>query len=270
VTAPGSHGTQFGEVPTLEEPGDADAFVAERISDGADYIKIIYDNFKMIDRDIPTLSRETMRATVAAAKEQGVMAVVHSRDVEAFADVTEAGADGFVHVPVDEVPGQELIAAMKLNNIFVTPNLSLARPDGRRLINDPVFGPMLTENEIENLGSWRGMRGEGGDVVEYESIMAFHESGVPILVGTDMPNGGTTNGASVHLELELLVEAGLTPIEALRAATSVPASAYGLNDRGTIAKGMRADLLLVDGKPDEVITDSRKIVNVWRSGVSLN
>ena len=47
VTAPGSHGTQFGEAPTLTEPEDAAAFVAQRIEDGADFIKIIYDNFKM-------------------------------------------------------------------------------------------------------------------------------------------------------------------------------------------------------------------------------
>jgi imidazolonepropionase-like amidohydrolase len=266
VTAPDSHGTQFGEVPTLVEPGDANAFVAQRIADGADYIKIIYDHFKMFDFEIPTLSRETMVATVAAAHSRGKMAVVHSRDVEAIAHVTEAGVNGLVHAPVDEVPDSELIEAMKKNNMFVTPNLSLARPDGQRLIEDPFIGPMLNEGEIENLGKWRGKRRGNGDVIEYQSVIAFHQAGIPIIVGTDMPNGGTANGASVHLELELLVEAGLTPLEALRAATSRPSEIYGLNDRGWIAAGMRADLLLVDGNPDQVITDTRKILKVWKSG----
>ncbi|MBE9534980.1 MAG: amidohydrolase family protein [Proteobacteria bacterium] len=266
VTAPGSHGTQFGEVPTLVEPDDAAAFVAQRVEDGADFIKIIYDNFKMFDRPIPTLSKQTLFAVVDAAHKQGKMAVVHSRDVDAYADVVESGADGIVHVVVDEVPGDQLIAALKKNDIFVSPNLSLARHDGLRLIDDQFIGPMLTENEIDNLRKWRALRREGGDQVEYDALMAFHGAGLMILAGSDSPNGGTTVGASIHLEMELLVEAGLTPIEALRAATSNPARAFGLQDRGRIAKGLSADLLLVDGKPDQNITDTRRVAMIWKAG----
>jgi imidazolonepropionase-like amidohydrolase len=251
ATAPGSHGTQFGEVPTLAGPEDAAAFVTQRVADGADFIKIIYDNFKMFDRPVPTLSKDTLFALVAAAHEQGRKAVVHSRDVDAYTDVVEAGADGLVHVMVDEVPGDQLIEALKQNDMFVSPNLSLARHDGPRLIDDPDIGPMLTENEAENLKKFRAMRREGGDQVEYDALMAFHRAGVTILAGSDAPNGGTTEGASVHLELELLVEAGLTPVEALSTATSSPAKAFGLQDRGRIAEGLKADLLLVDGRPDQ-------------------
>ena len=266
VTAPGSHGTQFGEVPTLAEPEDAAAFVAQRVEDGADFIKIIYDNFKMFDRPVPTLSKQTLFAVVDAAHEQGKMAVVHSRDVDAFADVVESGADGFVHVMVDKAPGDQLIEALKRNDMFVSPNLSLARHDGLRLIDDPDIGPMLTEDEVENLGKWRGLRREGGDKVEYDALMAFHRAGVTVLAGSDSPNGGTTEGASLHLEMELLVEAGLTPIEALRAATSSPATAFGLQDRGRIAEGLQADLLLVDGQPDQDITDTRNLAMIWKAG----
>ena len=66
--------------------------------------------------------------------------------------------------------------------------------------------------------------------------------------------------------MELLVEAGLTPVEALRAATSNPARAFGLQDRGRIAEGLKADLLMVDGKPDQNITDTRRIVRIWKAG----
>jgi imidazolonepropionase-like amidohydrolase len=125
---------------------------------------------------------------------------------------------------------------------------------------------MLTENEAENLKKFRAMRREGGDQVEYDALMAFHRAGVTILAGSDAPNGGTTEGASVHLELELLVEAGLTPVEALRAATFSPARAFGLQDRGRIAEGLKADLLLVEGKPDQNITDTRKIAQIWKAG----
>ena len=267
VTAPDSHGTQFGEVPTLSEPGEAADFVAKRVEAGADYIKVIYDHFKMIPRPIPTLSRETMTATVEAASAQGRMAVFHSRDIEAMTHAVEAGASGFVHVAVDELPGEDLVQLMSDRGVFVTPNLSLARHDGLRLIEDPDIGPMLTESEVENLRNWRSGRSGDGDEIEYQALIDFHRAGVPVLAGTDLPNGGTTVGASMHLELELLVEAGMTPVEALRAATSMTADAYGLSDRGRIAPGMKADLLLVDGHPDTRIMDTRKIAGVWKSGV---
>jgi imidazolonepropionase-like amidohydrolase len=266
ATAPGSHGTQFGEVPTLVASKGAAEFVAARIEEGADFIKIIYDNFKMFNRPVPTLSRATMQEVVKEAHGNGVMAVVHSRDVEAFADVVEAGADGIVHLPVDQVPGHELVSAMKAQEVFVVPNLSLARPEGDRLIDDPVIGPMLTEQEVENLRNFRSNHREGGDQVAYESVKAFREGGVTILSGTDSPNGGTTVGASMHIELELLVEAGLTPVEAMAAATSTPARVFGLADRGRIAEGLLADMLLVEGSPDRSISDTRKIVMVWKAG----
>ena len=73
-------------------------------------------------------------------------------------------------------------------------------------------------------------------------------------------------GASIHRELELLVAAGLTPREALAAATSVPAAIFGLTDRGRVSPGLRADLLLVDGDPTSQITATRAIVGVWKQG----
>jgi imidazolonepropionase-like amidohydrolase len=266
VTAPGSHGTQFGESPTLEDPKEADEFIAKRVADGADFIKIIYDNFKMFDRPVPTLSQETMQAAVIAAHAHGRMAVFHSRDVEAYTNAALAGADGFVHLPVDEVPGEELLTLLKEEEIFVMPNLSLARPDGIRLAEDPVIGPMLTEDEISNLKRFRALHREGGDRVVYDSVKVFRDKGVTILSGTDSPNSGTTAGASMHLELELLVEAGLTPVEAMAAATSTPARVFGLNDRGLIAERMVADLVLVQGNPDRVITETRNIVMTWKAG----
>jgi imidazolonepropionase-like amidohydrolase len=74
------------------------------------------------------------------------------------------------------------------------------------------------------------------------------------------------HGASLHHELQLLVMAGLTPVEALRAATSVPARRFGLDDRGRIVPGARADLVLVDGDPTTRIEDSLSIRTIWRRG----
>ena len=97
----------------------------------------------------------------------------------------------------------------------------------------------------------------------------LHEKGVPILAGTDAPNPGTAHGASVHRELRLLVDAGLTPAAALAAATSAPARAFKLSDRGRIAPGLRADLVLVNGDPTRDIGATRDIVTIWKRGVRV-
>jgi imidazolonepropionase-like amidohydrolase len=112
------------------------------------------------------------------------------------------------------------------------------------------------------------------------SVSALHQAGIPVLAGTDtnypdpqldgtLLSAYTGHGITLHHELALLVRAGLSAAEALAAATSVPARLFGLTDRGRIAPGLRADLLLVDGDPCAEITDTRNIVAVWRSGTRL-
>lgn len=113
-------------------------------------------------------------------------------------------------------------------------------------------------------------QGNLGDVLA--TVAALHHAGVDILVGTDVSVplpflGGLAHGVSVHHELQLLVAAGLTPTEALRAATAVPARRFGLSDRGRITPGARADLLLVDGDPTSNIADTLSVRTVWRRGV---
>lgn len=99
----------------------------------------------------------------------------------------------------------------------------------------------------------------------------MHAAGVPLLAGTDAnngPHGGflALHGASIHRELVLLTLAGLTPVQAIAAATSVPARHFGLSDRGRIASGLRADLVLVEGDPTTDITATRSITDIWRRG----
>jgi imidazolonepropionase-like amidohydrolase len=78
------------------------------------------------------------------------------------------------------------------------------------------------------------------------------------------------HGTTVHHELGLRVQAGLTPAEALAAATSVPARLLGRTDRGGIARGLRAGLLLVDGDPGADITVTRTIAAIWHNGTRLH
>ncbi|MBP2648775.1 MAG: amidohydrolase [Gemmatimonadetes bacterium] len=96
-----------------------------------------------------------------------------------------------------------------------------------------------------------------------EIIGALHRAGVPIVAGTDL----TVPGYSLHREMELYVQAGFTPMEAIQSATSVPARAMGLEqESGTLQPGMRADVLVVNGNPLERISDTRNVRFVIAGG----
>src|SRR6185503_9771469 len=99
-----------------------------------------------------------------------------------------------------------------------------------------------------------------------DAVRALRRAGVPVLAGSDAPSPGLAHGVSLHRELELLVLSGLTPSEALASATSEPARAFGFHDRGRIAAGLRADVLLVNGDPSVDIRATRDIAGVWKFG----
>jgi hypothetical protein len=97
----------------------------------------------------------------------------------------------------------------------------------------------------------------------------LRDGGVPVLAGTDSSSNVPT-GALLHSELQLMVRAGLTPLETLRDATSVPARIFSLSNRGTIAPGKRAALLLVHGDPATDIEATRDIAAIWKQGVKFD
>jgi imidazolonepropionase-like amidohydrolase len=96
-----------------------------------------------------------------------------------------------------------------------------------------------------------------------ETVRLLHQAGVPIVAGTDQ----AVPGYSLDREIELYVQAGFTPMEAIQAATLVPARAMGMEkDSGTIEVGKRADVILVDGNPLQNISDIRKVSTVFAAG----
>jgi imidazolonepropionase-like amidohydrolase len=107
-------------------------------------------------------------------------------------------------------------------------------------------------------------------MIAMDAILPLAAAHVPILAGTDAGSPGTAPGASLHGELEYLVEAGLSPLQALVSATSANATAFRLSDRGRIATGLRADLVLVNGNPIEDIQATRDIEEVWKEGIPLD
>lgn len=272
VTAPHGHGTEYGiPIPTITSPGEAQAFVDARIAEGSDYIKIIYDDGKTYGMNIPTISKETMAAVVAAAHKRGKMAVAHIGSLQGAKDAIAAGVDGLAHLFVDLPPDHEFLSLVAQHHAFVVPTLSVLAsisgvPSGKLLAQDPHLEPYLASSAISSLEQ-AFPRKSGSLSNAEEAVKELAAQHTPILAGTDAPNPGTAHGVSMHGELQLLVDSGLTPIQALASATSVPAAAFHLNDRGEIATGKRADLLLVEGDPTAHISDINNVVAVWKLGV---
>jgi imidazolonepropionase-like amidohydrolase len=274
VTAPGGHGTEYGmKIPTIAKPEEADAFVAARLAEGSDYIKLIYDDGHELGIRFPTISRETLGAVIRATHARKKLAVVHVHALENARDAVSEGADGLVHLFFDKPIDDDFIARAVKTKVFVMPTLTVlegvgGKASGASLVEDKALAPYLSPNDVRALKSSFPKRSGAEKTVGIppDAVRKLRAAGVPLLAGTDASNPGTAHGASIHRELELLVAAGLSPSDALAAATSVPALRFGLDDRGRIAPGLRADLVLVDGDPTADIKASRKIVGVWKKG----
>lgn len=280
VTAPGGHGTQFGlPVPTLAADGDAAAFVAARAKEGSDYIKIIVEDMSThsATRRMPTIAPAQVAAAIEAAHADDRRALVHVSTQDDALHAVESGADGLVHVFVDEPAGDVFVRTAKQRGAFVVPTLSVlagiaGTGEGAKLAADPRLQPQLSAEQIALLESSFPSQQSRAALLPrvLDSVRRLHAAGVDILAGTDAGNPGTAHGAAMHGELELLVRAGLTPSQALAAATSLPAKRFALDDRGRIASGLRADLLLVDGDPTADITATRAIARIWKNGYAID
>lgn len=269
ATCPGGHGTEYGmPIPTLERPDEAEAFVRDRIAEGSDWIKIIYGSGRM-----PSLSRETVAALIEAAHAHNRRAVVHVLWQRNALEVLEDGADALAHIFMDQPPVPELATLAKQGGAFVVPTLTVIESavGGRTaagLLTDERLAPFIPNDMVAQLDSSLGFL-SGRLEHALDAVRSLHEAGVPICAGTDAMNPGTAHGVSIHRELELLVDAGLSATDALRAATSVPAECFGLDDRGRIAAGLRADLILVRGDPTSDILATRDIARIWKGGVPI-
>ncbi|MEL6896919.1 MAG: amidohydrolase family protein, partial [Planctomycetota bacterium] len=278
VTRPGGHGTQFGiEVPTLDEGDDAQEFVRRRIREGSDYIKIIHEDGAVIGRPLPTLSGNDVRDAAAAARSAGLVSVAHVGNAKSAKIVTDAGVNGWVHLFADDAIDDALVKTARDRKVFVVPTATiLCNVAGKNtceliLKNDSMRGLMngMDRNAVKS--QFPNGPGEKGTLRNVRhNIAALHRAGIPILAGTDSPNPGTVHGASMHQELQILVAAGLSPTEALRSATSIPADTFSLTGRGRIAVGSRADLLLVEGDPTHDIKCTMNIAAVWKNGFPID
>ena len=254
--------------PTISAAADAAAFVDPHIAEGSDYIKIIYDDLATADMSVPMLDSGTLRALVAAACPRQTC---HRACLVGGASAGGNRCRGrwvgaFVHWP--NVSG-DFAGLVSRQRAFVIPTLGVlygicGRPKASGIIDDPLLKPYIRPDLRPMMSMSLTPPGgakscDGTD----EAMRQLIQQGVAILAGTDSPVPTQTYGASLHAELALLVGAGLTPLQALAAATSLPAQTFGLSDRGRISPGLRADLLLVDGDPTQR-TFLLRVASPWR------
>lgn len=224
----------------VTNPGQAAAFVRTRVAEGSDYIKIIVD--------VPGLDQPTLNALSAAAHAQGKRVNAHAPAAAAVDEALSAGVDVVHHVPLDAALTAATAQRFRSRNQISVPTLTVMEGFAKLGI------PGTSYDNARN------------------SVTALKRGGVPILAGTD---SNTTPGipvqppfgVSLHHELELLVQAGLSTAEALRAATSAPAQFFRLPDRGIIFPGARADVVVVAGDPVADIRATRNITHIWAGGV---
>ena len=249
LTSPASaHAQRMKDIPAAREALVEDitavpAAVTRRVEQGADYIKVVID--------LPGFDQATVDAIVAEAHRHGLKAVAHASRSDAVEMAQRAGFDVLTHVPLDRPIDDEQAVALAATGVIVVPTLTMMKAIVERLA------------------------GTGGPGPRYEpaadSVTALHRAGVTVLVGTDANQtpaapASPPMGASLHDELALLVAAGLTPAEALRAATSAAADHFDLSDRGRVAVGLRADLILLERDPTSDIDATHSIRGVWIAG----
>jgi imidazolonepropionase-like amidohydrolase len=264
---------------TVQTPEEAVKFINKQIAGGADYIKIFIEDGSCIGfPGLPVLDDETLRMAVKEAHRHDKLAIVHVTTFKAAQQAIDAGADCLGHLFFDRVSTPKLIADIAASGAFIIPTLvTLSSAFGNNaawLADDKRVSSRLSKEWQDSLKRSINVYPQGKLENAYASIRALHDAGVDILAGSDVSEpipmlGGLAHGASLHHELQLLVAAGLTPIETLSAATSTPARRFGLTDRGRIIPGTRADLLLVNGDPLTNISDTLSINTVWRGGVRL-
>ena len=224
-TAPGGHpeATLFAEQPLLREeavvvvddPDEARSAVREVLDGGVDLIKLVYDD---IWGEYERLDRDVMEAIVDEAKTQDAIVTAHIGSDEEAWEVLAAGVDAMEHVT--EL-SDETIEEMVKADCFWVPTLA------------------VVDAQLDSIPD-----------SHMDSVYRAATAGVDIVAGSDVGNPGLSPGYSLHRELRLLVEAGLTPDQAITAATYNAGRFLGEDIKvGLVAKGAHADFLILDGDP---------------------
>ena len=257
---------------------DARRDVQELAASRPDMIKIWVD-----DRNgtVEKLKPNLYRAIIDEAHTHGIRVMAHIAALEDAKDLLRAGVDGFGHVVRDKDIDQELIAMLRQRpDVFFVATLWGERNAiyGTKpaWLEEPLLRGTLSEGEIKLLADGFSTSGptDYGSAGQrlLRNVAALNRAGIRLGLGTD--TGGVTGGGYFGLasliELELLVKAGLTPSQAIVAATRTSAAILGLDTLGTIATGKSAAFIVLDADPLEAIANTRKISAVYVDGAEVD
>lgn len=276
MTTPGGHGAEAGrgdffslEVTT---PAEAKAAVARLLPYSPDVIKVFTDGWRYgAGSDMTSMSEATLAAIVKAAHAKGVEVMTHTVTLDRAKQAARAGVDVIAHGIGDARVDAEFIDLVKKHGTAYVSTLAVFETK-----TWPV--PALLESFLEPAALRIVARMSNSTTTETASrrrrwanvnanLFDLSRVGATVAAGTDAGVTGTLHGRSLLREIELMTAAGLTPVQAITAATSSSAKAIGVDkERGAIEPGKLADLVLIQGAPHEHIEDLRKISAVWVGG----
>jgi imidazolonepropionase-like amidohydrolase len=289
ITTPGGHGAEGGrgeffslEVSTARE---ARAAVRHALAYQPDVIKAFTDGWRYgASPDMSSMNEETLTALVDEAHKNGLEVLTHTVTLERAKIAARAGVDVIAHGIGDKAADEELFKLMNAKGTTYAPTLAVYEPRGRDILS-PLLGAVLSPAARPGLippqnPPMRPADGsaENGDpprvrrwTVLQNNTAALRKGGITFGLGTDSGVTGTHHGWATLRELQLLVAGGLTPLEAITAATGAAARAIKVDgERGTIAPGKLADLVLVEGEPHKSILDVEKVKRVFLGGREID
>lgn len=275
---PDGHGTESeftnGITTQVTTPAEARAAMARLLPYRPDVIKVFADGWRYArDTDRPDMDLPTLKAIVKAAHAARIPVVTHTVTLAGAKRAARAGVDALVHGVGDAPVDRKLIALMRRHRTAYVPTLVVYEPQRDRALLPAEWArlrPRDRAREEERRAQpaapipayeaqrWRIMQ---------ENVKRLRAAKIRIGIGTDTGIGGVYPGLAALREIRLFTTLGFTPSEALVAATSVSAQIMrGQRDHGRIARGQRADLVLIGGQPDMRIEDLYDVRHVWVSG----